>query len=298
MIKIYMEITLENRYIKAAFSPVGAEMISFFDKTKNIELLWQGEKGVYTDRSPNLFPMIGRLKNGKYTYDGKEYRLCLHGFAKDSLFTPIEQTSDSVTFLLTDSPGTLEVYPFKFNFLVKYELKENKLITSYTVKNTGRDTMYFGVGGHPAFNLPCSEEASGVKIEGSKLVFEHEENPDRLLFDPDEILITGAERYGPVTEIPLSKDLFAVDALLFKNLKGKSVALQRADGISVKFRYNDCPYLAFWTHKNGGSFICFEPWCGLPDSFEPISELKDKEGINRLGQGCSFHYNYETETCA
>lgn len=291
-----MEITLENQFIKAVFNTLGAETTSVFDKKNKAELLWQGEKGVYTDRSPNLFPVIGRLKKGLYTHGGREYRMALHGFAKDSEFVLTERAGDSVAFLLADSPETLKVYPFNFNFTVKYELRDNRLITSYAVKNTGGKTMYFGVGGHPGFSLPCKEEASATVIDGSKIVFEREENPERVLLDPDEILITGAEPYGYLKEIPLSKDLFRVDALLFKGLKSRYAVLDRADGVRVKFNFNGCPYLAFWSHKTRGGFVCFEPWCGLPDLFRPAPELKDKEGINALAPGASFNYSYETET--
>jgi len=291
-----MEVILENQYIKAVFSSLGAETISIFDKKRSLELLWQGEDGVYTSNSPNLFPFIGRLKNKTYIHEGCEYRMDLHGFAKDSEFHLTEITENSVTFTLTDSPETLKIYPFKFNFSVKYELQHSKLKTEYTVKNNDDKIIYFGVGGHPAFNLPSHEAASGgTDIDGSSLVFEREETPMRILFDPEEILITGEEPYGAFREIPLSKALFTVDALLFKGLKSKYVILRRVDGTALKFWFHACPHLAFWTHKTKGGFICFEPWCGLPDYFEPIRELKNKEGVNSLALRNSFYYCYDIE---
>lgn len=287
-----MQTTLENLILKVTFDTRGAETISIFNKLNKTEVLWQGDKEIYEFQSPVMFPFTGRLKNGIYTYEGVEYYLPLHGFAKDSEFTITEQTKTHVVFLLTDTPLTLKIYPFKFNFFVKYELKENLILTTYIVKNIDNKLIYFGVGGHPGFILPNIEKRTGTNIDGNKLVFEHEEFPEILTFQPDEILIQCSKPYGPFKEIPLSKSLFSVDALLFKNIKSRYVTLQKCDGSAIKIWLRNCPYLAFWTHKTKGSFLCVEPWCGLPDYYEPICELKNKEGINCLAPEKIFEYSY------
>ena len=43
-------------------------------------------------------------------------------------------------------------YPYDFCLQITYELVENVLKTNYSVKNTGTETMYFGLGAHPAFS--------------------------------------------------------------------------------------------------------------------------------------------------
>jgi len=290
-----MRIFIENSFLKVVFDTHGAETVSVFDKHKNTEILWQGDSDSYPFHSPNCFPFTGRLKDGTYQYDGKEYHLPLHGFAKDSEFSITKQTKSSVTFLLTDTPQTLKSYPFKFHFYIQYKLNKNRLTTLYRIKNIDDKPIYFGVGGHPGFILPSKEDAFGTHIDGNKLVFQHKEHPVQIVYDPDEILIKGQKLYGSVKEILLYKSLFSVDALLFTNLKSKYVVLQKSDGTAIKFWFNDCPYLAFWSHKTHGEFICFEPWFGLPDYYNPIRELKAKEGINCLSVDAEFQYKYQIE---
>ena len=57
-----------------------AELQSVFDKKRNKECLWQGDTKYGKDRSPILFPFIGRLFQKAYYYNGQKYPMDMHGF--------------------------------------------------------------------------------------------------------------------------------------------------------------------------------------------------------------------------
>ncbi|GAL77355.1 LacX protein [Algibacter lectus] len=77
-----------------------------------------GNPDVWSGIAPNLFPIIGALKNNTYTFDNNEYSLPKHGFVRHSNDLEItEQTENSITFKLTYNDELLKIYPFKFEFL-------------------------------------------------------------------------------------------------------------------------------------------------------------------------------------
>jgi len=49
-----------------------------------------------------------------------------------------------------------KIYPFKFEFLIRYKLEENALVVSYEVINKDTKNIYFSLGGHRLlrFRLP------------------------------------------------------------------------------------------------------------------------------------------------
>ena len=109
--------TVKNDTLEISVSTLGAELQSM--KYKGDELLWQDTEGIWNAHSPILFPIVGRLKNDRFTVDGKEYVLTKHGFARDSVFDLVEHTSESVTYVLESSEDTLNKYPFEFKLIIK-----------------------------------------------------------------------------------------------------------------------------------------------------------------------------------
>ena len=87
------------------------------------QFLWNGDAKYWRDRAPVLFPYVARLTDGSYTLYGERYSMDIHGFAKDSVFSVEEQSADSVTLCLHETPETLRQYPFRFTFRVRYALR-------------------------------------------------------------------------------------------------------------------------------------------------------------------------------
>ena len=73
---------IENEFLTVDVNENGAELWSIKSKKTGIEYLWQGNAEYWKGRAPILFPICGRLFEGKYFYDGKEYAMPIHGIAK------------------------------------------------------------------------------------------------------------------------------------------------------------------------------------------------------------------------
>ena len=149
-----MSIIIENKNLRVAIQAKGAELDSIVHKQHQLEYLWQADVAFWAKKSPILFPIVGTLKDDTYSFEGKNYNLPRHGFARDRVFIVEKQTTDTATFLLTSDADSLKVYPFYFEVRLHYALKDNTLSVTYDVNNMSDGDMYFSVGGHPAFRLP------------------------------------------------------------------------------------------------------------------------------------------------
>ena len=72
-----MEHQISNQDIKAVISSVGAELQSV--RKDGVEYLWNGDSRFWPERSPILFPYVGRFTEGKYLLNGKIYEMDIHG---------------------------------------------------------------------------------------------------------------------------------------------------------------------------------------------------------------------------
>lgn len=152
-------IAIKNHRLKAEIDLFGGAFRSITDLFGGEELVWQGcENCDWKNHDHVLFPLVCRMKDGYYEHDGTRYESSLHGFAKDSVFTPEIVTETSATVLLKSDENTLKAYPFDFELRVEYEIADNGISVTYEVKNTGRETMPYFVGGHLGINLDGTDE--------------------------------------------------------------------------------------------------------------------------------------------
>lgn len=147
-----MNYTLKNDQLSVTVDTFGAEMHSI--QHDDIEYLWQADPKFWGRHAPVLFPIVGKLKNGQYHYNEQTYQMGGHGFARDNDFELIKKSDNELVFELRDNEDSLNHYPFHFNFRVSYKLVDNKIRVRYEVKNEDEKFMSFGVGAHPAFNVP------------------------------------------------------------------------------------------------------------------------------------------------
>ena len=137
-----MNYTIENEDLRVVISSLGAEVQSVVRKSDDKELWWQGDPRFWDGRSPILFPACGGLWNGVYTYQGSVYQMPKHGFVKDKEWEMIEQTApDSITFAFHDTEQTRELYPFRFELRITYQLCGLKLECLYSVANHEQDRL-------------------------------------------------------------------------------------------------------------------------------------------------------------
>jgi galactose mutarotase-like enzyme len=282
-----------NNIIAIEVSEKGAELQSIYHKQHKLEYMWSGDPAFWAKKSPVLFPIVGGLKNNTYRYKGKEYQLGRHGFARDNNFELAEKTNSSLTFSLKSNEQTKAIYPFDFKFNIKYSLQENKVQVTFIVENTGSENLLFSVGAHPAFAVPL---AKGTQYEDYYLQFSQSEDAGRFPLSLEGLIeTTPTALLKNENCLPLKKELFYKDALVFKHLKSDAIAIgsdKTSHGTKVSFP--DFPYMGIWAAKDA-DFVCIEPWCGIADSVNAAGNLEDKEGINILSPKGRFEVGYGIE---
>lgn len=281
-------IHLENDFLKVSIKEFGAELCSVIHKEFHLEYIWQAGEA-WPKHAPVLFPIVGQVLNNKYKYNGNEYTLNRHGFARESLFDLVSTTDDKVVLLLRSNENTIKNYPFNFEFIVSYELKNNLLLTTYEVLNTGNSELFYSVGGHPAFKVPIEE---GLNYDDYVLEFDKPVTVAIWPLENGQIATDPLPFLKDQSFINLSKELFANDALVFKGLPSQWIEL-RSDlsEHGLKFMLNDCPYLGLWAAK-GADFVCIEPWWGIADSVDASSDFNSKEGIIQVASGGKHSNSY------
>lgn len=146
------------------------------------EYLWQGDPAVWNGQAPNLFPYIARLTNETYTLDGKEYHMKIHGFIKTSELEVDSSSEDCITFRYDSNEESRTQYPFEFSYFITYHLEGSVLYITNRVENHDSKRMFFGIGGHPGFNVPLEE---GLQFEDYVLEFSSPAHPNRIGFTDD-----------------------------------------------------------------------------------------------------------------
>jgi galactose mutarotase-like enzyme len=281
---------LQNNLLSVKVNSFGAELCSVISKETSIQYIWQADESIWARYAPNLFPIIGKLKDGQFQYQSKTYQLPQHGFARDNEFICVEQKDDYVLFELTASDKTLVNYPFHFSFQIGYKLVGHKLITSYSVFNPDNTDLYFSVGAHPAFNCPLQNDEL---FEDYELVFNGKSN--LTIHTLNDGLITSQTKQIDLKNntLSVSKQLFDNDALVFMNSQIDEVQLvssKTKHGVSLISK--DWPFFGIWTKKNTNQFICLEPWCGIADNDTATGDITQKTGIIKLkpeeNYQCSF----------
>ena len=284
--------TLSNEILEIKIATRGAELQSIYNKQTGLEYMWHAGSE-WPKKSPVLFPVVGGLKNNSYTFNNTSYTLSRHGFAREMDFELINQTNNSLTFSLKENAATLLQYPFAFSFYVKYTLHSNNVNLSYIVENHTEEKLYFSVGAHPAFAVPLT---AGTSYKDYFLEFETiEDTPVWPLSTEGLIERNSIPFIKDGRKLPLTKELFLKDALVFKNLLSKKISIKSdktTHGITVSF--DGFPYMGIWAAKNA-DFVCIEPWCGIADSVDATGILEQKEGIQLVQKGESFERSFGIE---
>lgn len=281
---------LNNQKFIIKVNSLGAELCSVVSNDTGIEYIWQAQKDVWARYAPHLFPIVGKLKDNIFNYQGVTYQLSQHGFARDSEFVCIENTNDTLKFELTAHQESLSNYPFHFSFQVMYQLTDDMILITYKVFNPDNKELFFSVGAHPAFNCPLQ---SNETFEDFTLEF----------FDKECLVITQLKD-GLLTDetltmnlqagcLPVSNKLFVNDALVLTgNQINKLLLKSMKSKHGVELSAYNWPYFGIWTKKDTSQFICLEPWYGIADSYHHQGNFEDKKGIIKLDPFKNFECQY------
>ncbi len=283
--------SIKNQHFEVSVKEEGAELCSFKNLETGVEYIWQADPEIWGSHAPNLFPVIGVLKDGEYHFESQTYQMPKHGFIRYNKAVQLkERTENKLVFELMYSEESLKQYPFRFNFRISFMLEHNQLRVSHRITNLDEKTMYFSLGGHPAFNAPISKNED---YEDYYLEFDQKLDlrtnllsEDGLVSDKTKGILDNEDK------IHLHEDLFINDALIFKNIPSKKVALKsKNSGKVLSVEYSDFKNLGIWA-KPGAPYVCIEPWLGIADVEGTDQNLKTKEGIEQLDPGKDFEATY------
>jgi len=286
-----MAIKLHNEKLKVVISEQGGELISVVSYEDNIEFIWTGDPDYWGRHAPILFPIVGKVKDNQYKVGDKIYQLGQHGFARDRIFEVIEKEDSKVILSLKWDQTSLEIYPYKFNLKIIYELEESSLKISYIVENLDEQTIYFSIGAHPGFNCPL---LPGEVMSDYYFEFDQKETcPVLPINDAGFMLHDKIPFLNSEKKIPLSPELFHRDALIFKGLSSRKISLKNnKNDHKITMDFDGFPLLGLWSKPSGAPFVCIEPWFGHCDYEDYTSDFKDKSGIIVLDTSRSFDCSY------
>lgn len=130
-----------------------------------------GDGEVNQNGIPILFPFPNRIREGRFSWNGREYHLpessvgydntgnAIHGFVIDRTWRVVEQGDNFVTGefqLSVDAPERRELWPADFVLRCRYEVSGSSLRSRFDVLNPDSTPLPWGLGTHAYFRLPLS----------------------------------------------------------------------------------------------------------------------------------------------
>ena len=190
---------------------------------------------------PVLFPITGGLPDNRLPLPQGDYNLSQHGFARLRPWQ-LEALADGrgVQLQLSDSPETLQAYPFAFLLSMEVRLEAGGLAISTTVTNRSEAPMPFSFGLHPYFAVSSLE---GVRFEGLPA-----ECLNHLTMQPDAT----ATQLGRLAE--------GIDLLVRPS--GNVRLVDEAAGTSLELQLSHPFDLAVLWTEPPRPMVCLEPWSG------------------------------------
>lgn len=286
---------IENKEFRAEIDEHGAQLTHLYNKKAGFDYIWNGKE--WGKHAPVLFPAIGRSNKDEYVLNGQTYSMPQHGFVAVEDFTVSSHEPNILTLSLRANDRTKGMYPFDFELKITFTLLSTGLSLSFNVINHSSEIMPFSLGSHPAFNVPINGIGKFddycvdfVGAQESLNVYEIIKTPapyrtgkqESLTGSDGSLLHLNYETFKPGLRIVTSHDIKSVR--LFSPLTSHQIQLDVA-------QFNN---ICLWTKEDEDcSFLCIEPFNGLPDVLgEPI-DWEDKEGNLFLKPNSSQVYQYE-----
>lgn len=261
----------------------GAELVSV--KLNGFEKMHDGES-FWNRHAPVLFPIVGKLKDGKTLINGKECEMGQHGFARDMEFEQIGEHE----YVAKWNEETLKKFPFKFELYISYEAKNNEVKTKYRIVNKDDKQMIFGLGGHPAFR--CEYGSGKYRLEFQDI------EDDIEVYQLDNGLVKNSpektSKFIKENKIFLEKHTFKNDAIILKNIKSRKIYLKTEAKNILSMEFKNFPYLGIWS-KEDAPFVCIEPWFNTADKVDSNGIFEEKEDLIELKPNAEFKAEYKVK---
>ena len=298
-----MRYFLENEQIKVEIESFGAELKSLVNKATGQEYMWEADPSYWGKTSPVLFPFIGKLEGAGYKYGGEAYAIEKHGFARDMEFSCVEQKTDCIIFFIKSNEITLKKFPFPFRLEISYELRGNVVTEKWSVVNKGERTMYFSLGGHPAFACPLMKEGVRAYRRTDCFIKLYDEKwkpyGGNMVRSTDigvpDGLLTGVVTSVEVEDglIPVKEHIFDQDALCLVEQGVGAVGLCDASGREYVRVEADCPVWGIWSQPDSNAaYVCLEPWWGICDSKGYAGTLEERPYTNSVEAGKTWEKKF------
>ncbi len=287
-----MNYKIESENLVVTVSDMGAELVSV-KSADGFEYIWGGDERYWKGQSPVLFPVCGQLLNKKFTYDGKEYNMNGHGFARRCVFELVKESGSALTFKLTQNEVTLAQYPFDFELWADYVVNGDALEVKFTVKNTDSKVLPYMLGWHPGFNLE-----GDFAINSFKLDFEGKDSLTWYPLQNECFVRPYGEEYALKNQCYAlnEEEIYANDTMIFVGTDGKTKLHSDFAKHGLEFSWSEnLPYFCVWKDNNSEArFICLEPWSGVPaDGI--VTENFNERKMSRLSSGDSETYTYNVK---
>ena len=213
------------------------------------------------DQNYGAFPMApwaGRLRDGRFTFDGVEHQLplnkpphAIHGTVRDQHWTVVKSTPRSATL----SVALADPWPFSGSVVQRFELDEHSLALTMEVHAAGH-AMPASCGWHPWWNR------NGVRGDPIEL----ELHADGMYKRDDDGIPDG--ELGPVTAPPWDD--------CFTDL-GDPVAVVRWPHAASVAISSDCSCVVVYTESEHA--VCVEPQTDPPDALNLRPATIPPEGV-------------------
>lgn len=250
---------------------------------------------------PLLFPFPNRIRNGRYTWNGRDYELnqtgvsfdaagnAIHGFCLDQPWriASVSEQSVTATFQLSlDAPDRRELWPADFLIAVRYSLSGATLRADIRIENPDVEPLPWGFGTHPYFRLPLTAES---QLEQCLV-----EIPAAEEWELIDCLPTGKRR-----PVPPEKDMR--EGALFQSLKlddvltnlqaragvVETLIMDQTAGLQILQRFpTDFREVVAFTPSERAA-VCIEPYTCLTDAINLAAENVDA-GLRVLEPGGRF----------
>lgn len=270
-------VKLENEFIEASLNTLGGFIDSLVSKKDGKEHAWHYDSAIWGRRTAVCFPLCGKCRDDRYTYDGKEYSLPNHGFLREKELDIVFQSKDRLVLENTYDETTLERYPFKYNVQIEYVLDKSDVRVYYHVKNLDERTMYYSIGSHYTYLLPSVQEDCSVFFSKPQTAG---------TFDQKDGLVKG--NFLSRTDSFSLKGVIDSSSVIFdlKTLESDYVGVGDKNGIYTKINGEGFRYLIIWAPAGGHNpFVCVEFWDGMGQIETAGDKLDEKFGINSIEKG-------------
>ncbi|MEM1215348.1 MAG: aldose 1-epimerase [Bacteroidota bacterium] len=260
----------------------GTEILDAYQTAEEVDFNRWGKSGL-------LYPFPNRLRDGRFTWNGQTYQFpvndtdnnnALHGFGMDRNLRLMEQQlgeSSAALTLVDNYQGEYPYFPWKFTLRVTYQLHETQgFRIRMSVVNDGLETIPFGLGWHPYFQL--AETAADCTLQ----------LPAIDLVGIDQRMLPTGKRYA--------YEEFTEQRLLNATRLDNCFALRPTDGRAEATITGSKGTLHYWQDAAQSPYLqVFTPPYGSSIALEPmtcnVDAFNNQEGLRRLPPGESMELN-------